>query len=89
MKGIGVLLPLLVMGVIVTALGDVYAKHQSRKLFVELQGLEAERDEMNIEWGQLQLEQSTLATHGRVEERARTELKMTMPAQDTVVIVRP
>lgn len=89
MKGIGLLLPLLLLGVIATALGDVYAKHQSRKLFVELQGLEAERDEMNIEWGQLQLEQSTWATHGRVEELARTQLKMTMPAQDTVVIVRP
>jgi cell division protein FtsL len=89
MKGIGLLLPLLALGVIAGALGDVYAKHQSRRLFIELQGLEAERDEMNIEWGQLQLEQSTLATHGRVEDRARTELRMTMPAPEAVVIVRP
>lgn len=89
MKGVGLLVPLLVLGVIATALGDVYTKHQSRKLFVELQSLEAERDEMNIEWGQLQLEQSTWATHGRVEELARTQLKMTMPAPEAVVIVRP
>lgn len=89
MKASGLLLPLLVLAVIVSALGVVYAKHQSRKLFVALQGLEAERDEMNIEWGQLQLEQSTWATHGRVEELAREQLKMTTPAPDTVVIVWP
>ena len=89
MKASGLLLPLLVLAVIASALGVVYAKHQSRKLFVALQGLEAERDEMNIEWGQLQLEQSTWATHGRVEELAREQLKMTTPAPDTVVIVWP
>lgn len=89
MKGMGLLLPVLVLAVIMSALGVVYAKHQSRKLFVTLQGLEAERDEMNIEWGQLQLEQSTWATHGRVEELAREQLKMTTPAQDAVVIVWP
>lgn len=89
MKAPGLLLPLLVLAVIASALGDVYSKHQSRKLFVALQDLEADRDEMNIEWGQLQLEQSTWATHGRVEELAREQLKMTLPAQDDVVIVRP
>lgn len=89
MKIGGLLLPVLMLAVIASALGVVYAKHQSRKLFVALQGLEAERDEMNIEWGQLQLEQSTWATHGRVEEIAREQLKMTTPAPDTVVIVWP
>lgn len=89
MKGANLLLPLLVVAVIVSALGVVYTKHQSRKLFVAVQGLEAERDEMNIEWGQLQLEQSTWATHGRVEDLAREQLKMTTPVQDAVVIVWP
>lgn len=89
MKGVGLWLPLLVLAVIASALGVVYTKHQSRKLFVALQGLEDARDEMNIEWGQLQLEQSTWATHGRVEELAREQLKMTTPASDAVVIVWP
>ena len=89
MKGSSLVLPLLVVAVVVSAVAVVYAKHQSRKLFVEVQGLEAERDEMNIEWGQLQLEQSTWATHGRVEELAREQLKMTTPVQDAVVIVWP
>jgi cell division protein FtsL len=67
----------------------VYAKHQSRKLFVELQALGYEKDTMDVEWGQLQLEQGTLTTQGRVEQAARTRLGMTSPAPDAVVIVKP
>lgn len=84
-----VLLALLLVGVLASALGTVFAKHESRKLFVQLQDLEGARDEMNIEWGQLQLEQSTWATHGRVEKLARSRLGMVTPAADAVVIVRP
>jgi cell division protein FtsL len=54
-----VVLPLLLLAVIATAISAAYAKHQSRKLFIELQELEEQRDAMNVEWGQLQLEQST------------------------------
>lgn len=83
------LLMLLSSAVMASALAVVYAKHESRKLFVEWQGLLARQDEMNIEWGQLQLEQSTWATHTRVESLARQRLGMTLPAQGAVVIVRP
>ena len=89
MKGPGLLLPLLLLTVIASAIGVVYSKHLSRKQFVALQQLESDRDEMNIEWGQLQLEQSTWATHGRIEELARLQLKMTMPDPNAVVIVQP
>lgn len=53
---------------VISALAIVYTKHESRRLFVELEGLTTERDELNIEWGQLQIEQSTYATHGRIEQ---------------------
>ncbi len=89
MKLSGLVLPVLLLAVIASALGVVYTKHYSRKLFIALQKLESVRDEMNIEWGQLQLEQSTWATHGRVEGLAREQLKMTTPNPDAVVIVRP
>lgn len=89
MKGPGLLLPLLLLAVIASAITVVYSKHQSRKLFVALQRLESDRDQMNIEWGQLQLEQSTWATHGRIEELARGKLNMTMPDPNAVVIVKP
>jgi cell division protein FtsL len=79
----------LFLAVVLSAVGVVYAKHQSRKLFVELQALASEKDTMDVEWGQLQLEQSTLTTQGQVEQAARTRLGMTSPAPDTVVIVKP
>lgn len=92
LKGLGaatIVAGLLALAVFASALVVVYAKHENRRLFVELQGLQTTRDEMNVEWGQLQLEQSTLATHARIDAAARTQLEMIAPAPDTVVIVRP
>ena len=83
------LLPALLLATVATAMGSVYAKHESRKLFVRLQQLEAERDAMNIEWGQLQLEQSTHTTHGKIEDAARKRLGMKNPDPDQVVILHP
>lgn len=83
-------LNLLLAGLVVlSSLGVVYAKHESRRLFGELQALEVERDRMNTEWGQLQLEQGTQTTHGRVERDARTRLGMVIPDPGRVVMVRP
>lgn len=79
----------LIAAVVLSALAVVYAKHQSRKLFIELQTLQKGRDDMAIEWGQLQLEQSTLVTHGRIENTARVKLGMMLPPPDAVVIVKP
>jgi len=83
------LAPLLVLAIVATAVAAVYARHQSRKLFVELQGLEEKRDAMNIEWGQLQLEQSTYTTHGKIEGAARKRLGMHIPAPHQVMMLRP
>jgi cell division protein FtsL len=80
---------LLVLVVLGSAIALVYSRYLSRTLFVELRALEQARDEMSIEWGQLQLEQSTWATHGRIEKMARTRLHMTIPRPEDVVIVRP
>ncbi len=84
---------LVVMGafllVLVSAAGVIYSKHESRKLFVQLQALQKEQDQMDIEWGRMQLEQSTWATHGRIERLARKKLDMQIPSVDKVVIIRP
>ena len=71
-----------------SALGLVYARHQSRKHFYELEALESERDRLDTEWGRLQIEQSTLASHGRVERMAGEKLKMHQPDTDEVVYVK-
>jgi cell division protein FtsL len=71
------------------AIAVVWSKHEARSLFIELQGLTAQRDALDIEWGQLKLEQSAFATHGRVEQTARLNLKMVVPRPDEVRIVKP
>lgn len=84
-----VFMSVMVVAVVMSALGVVYAKHQSRKLFVELNLLEKQRDQMNVEWGQLQLELNTWASHGRIEEKARKQLGMTGLQHDKVIFVKP
>ena len=75
---------------VMSALALVYTKHESRKLFVELETLTHERDQLNIEWGQLQIEQSTWATHARIEQVATDDLALVRPeATEIYVIERP
>ncbi len=75
---------------VVSALALVYTKHEARKLFVQLEDLTERRDELNIEWGQLQIEQSTWATHARIERVATDDLALTRPLADEIfVIERP
>jgi cell division protein FtsL len=76
------------LAVLASALGAVYARHEARKLFVELQSLERERDELNIDWGRLRIEQGMLSTHARVEQLASEKLGMRLPAAKDVSIVR-
>jgi len=80
---------ILLAAVVATAVGVVYSKHQSRRLFVELQQRVAERDRLEVEWGRLQLEQGTWATHGRVERIARERLHMHIPRPTDIVMVGP
>jgi len=74
--------------VLASAILLVYSKHQSRKLFVELQQLKYQVDALNTEWSQLQLEQSAWSGHGRIERIARKRLSMVMPESDEVVFVQ-
>jgi cell division protein FtsL len=69
------------------AIALVYTKHDSRKLFVELEGLTHERDALNIEWGQLQIEQSTWAQHARIEQVASEDLALVRPAATEIFVI--
>ncbi len=82
-------LAVLALLVLTSAVGVVYAKYLSRKLFVELDGLREQRDAQDTEWGQLQLEQSTLGAHGRVERLAVERLGMRQPRPDEVFVLVP
>jgi cell division protein FtsL len=78
----------LAVAVFMTAIAIVLARHEDRKLFIELQALGKQRDAMNEEWGRLQLEQATWATQGRIEDLARDKLQMVVPTREEVVLVR-
>jgi cell division protein FtsL len=80
---------ILLAAIIATSLAVVYSRHQDRKLFIELQALGYDKDAMDVEYGQLQLEQSTLTTHGKVEQAARTRLGMVNPSPQQVQIIKP
>jgi len=79
---------LLVLVASASAIGVVYARHEARREFVELTRLEAERDELNIEFGRIKLEQATWAEANRVEQVARTQLGMGFPGAEQTVVLR-
>ena len=72
---------------VISAIALIYTKHESRKLFIELERLSAERDQLNIEWGQLQIEQSTWATHARIEQVATKRLRLSRPATEEIYVI--
>jgi cell division protein FtsL len=72
-----------------SAAGVVYVKHEARTLFIELEKLSGDRDQLNIEWGRLQLEQSAWSAHGFVEQVANRQLHMTLPSATEVKIIQP
>ncbi len=72
-----------------SAAGAIYSKHRARELFVTLERLNNQRDNLEVEWGQLQLEQSAWSTHAFVERVASTKLKMATPPPKDIELVSP
>ena len=81
--------PLLWLAVLGSAAGAIYCKHQAREAFVELERLDAGRDELDAEWGRLQLEQSAWSTYAFVERVAAARLHMSSPDPRDIEIVTP
>ena len=79
----------LILANVATAIGVVYARHEHRQLFIAFKRLERERDELNIDFGRLQLEQATWAESNRIDQVARNRLGMAFPSADETVVVRP
>ena len=78
---------LLLVAVVGCALGVITSQHQSRKLFIELEGEQTQAKKLDEEWTQLQLELGTWATHKRVEAVASRSLEMRLPDAASTVIV--
>lgn len=77
----------LVLVLIACALGIVTSQHTARKLFMALENEKEIERKLDVEWGRLQLEQSTLIMHGRIEHIAREHLDMLVPAASNIQIV--
>lgn len=89
MKLTRAILALLIAAMFLSALAVIDARHENRMLFAQLQQLRQQRDQLNVEWGQLLLEQSTWSTHARIEQMATQQLDMQMPTHTQIVVVHP
>ena len=69
------------------ALAKINSQHQSRKLYFELDQQKEISQKLNSEFSQLQLEQSTWAMHGRIEEVAKKLLKMKTPEPKKIILL--
>ena len=83
-----ILVALLLTANVLTGVGIVYSKHSIRKEFIELQSLQDRFDELQIEWGRLQLEESTWLTYARVEKLAREKLGMSHVRNEKLVLLK-
>jgi cell division protein FtsL len=88
-RSLAIIIPVLWVGVLGSAAGAIYCKHRARALFVELERLNARRDNLDVEWGQLQLEQSAWSTHAFVERVASTKLRMATPPPQQIEVIAP
>lgn len=70
---------ILLLIAVVCALGAVTSQHRARKLFQDLEQEQDRARQLDVEFGQLQLEMSTWATHPRIEKIARERLHMVPP----------
>lgn len=84
----GLLVATLVLANVASALLIVRDRHEHRQAFIALTRLEKARDDLNIEFGRLQLEQATWAESNRVDQVARAQLGMAFPRTEDVVVVR-
>jgi cell division protein FtsL len=79
----------LILALVISALAVIYSKYQSRLIFIEIQKQERALDQYEVEWGQLQLELTTLAEQNRVEQVAREQLKLIMPLRERIIYIKP
>jgi cell division protein FtsL len=80
---------LLGVAVFLSAIALIDARHQNRVLFEQLEQQHQDRDQLNIDWGRLLLEQSTWSTHAYIEQSATQKLDMGSPADPQVLVGKP
>jgi cell division protein FtsL len=82
-------LALLLVALMMSALAVIYSKNYSRSIFIEIEHQERALDQYEVEWGQMQLELSTLAEQNRVEAIAKERLKLVLPSRENIIYIKP
>ena len=72
----------------ISALSVVYVKDFNRRLFIEYQAIEMERNELQVDFGKLLLEQGTWSAQSRIQDIAQEKLEMRVPALEDVHLIR-
>lgn len=78
---------MLLVAVVISGIAVVYIRHQHRLTFIALKDAQLKRDQLNIEWRQLLLEESTWSVHHLVEKKAREKLGMITPSPNDMMIL--
>jgi cell division protein FtsL len=79
----------ILLALVAGSVAVAYSVHKSRQYLNQLQTLQVERDQLEVEWGQLLLEQQTWGAYARIGKVAVDELGMRTPAPHDVMMVRP
>jgi cell division protein FtsL len=82
-------LSILLAVLLFSALSIIYFKYETRLLFIDLQKKERDLDAYEVEWGQLQLELTTLTEQNRIEQFANKQLKLVMPLHESIIYLKP
>ena len=78
----------LFIAVVAKAIGVVLGVHHNRQLSMQHESLIKEKDELDVEWRHLIIEQSSLTEHNRIEQVVRENLNMRRPGLEDEVLVR-
>lgn len=65
----------------------VYTKHLSRQRYAQISDLQQTIDDLDVQWSQLQIEESTFSEHGLVERTARDRLGMVLPGHKGSIMI--
>jgi cell division protein FtsL len=82
------LVTVLLLALLVSGISVIYTTFKNRSMLNELQQLRNQRNELQVQWGQLLIEQSTFSLDSRIERKAIEELQMIIPEFSDVVMVR-
>jgi cell division protein FtsL len=86
LKNLGV--GLLMLGLLASAFGVIYAKDLNRRLLIQYEGLQQQSQQYQVQWSQLLLEQGALSSQARIQRLAQQKLNMIIPSSKNIIFVQ-